>query len=287
MTLFTTQEFTKNIINKIVNSKTIELFSAYIKLDALKIITDGINEASVLTLVARWHPYDLCSKASDLEVYEYCKVKGWKFGIDASLHQKLYAFDRKHILLGSNNLTLSGLGLIPSHNTEAGTLIVKPNIKDFDKLDLVYENVTWIDDSIYNKIKDVIKNSSSSHEKMQWPEELRKIFYKPIKALWSYEFPSVSPETNESPYPNMEFCNSKVYLWLIDILKKSDDSTYTNFGWLTDKIHNILIDTPLPKRADVKKLTQILFEYVEKHSDEIEIQQFNHTKQMQLKRKKS
>jgi len=282
MTLFTTQEFAKNIKNKILNSKTIELFSAYIKLNALKIITDDINEKSELTLVARWQPHDLCSKASDLEVYEYCKLKGWKFGIDTTLHQKLYIFDRNYILLGSNNITLSGLGLIPSHNTEAGTFI-EPDIKDFDKIDLVYKNVTWMDDAIYSKIKDIIKNTPVSDEKMQWPEEIKKILYKPIEGLWSYEFPLIAPEVCESSDTNNEFYNSKVYLWLLEILKNNDPKQYTNFGWLTSQIHNILLDNPVPQRADVKELTKILFKYIEQYSNDIRIIKFKNTKQMELK----
>ena len=161
LSILKTIEFQKLIKNNINKFSKIEIFSAYIKLDALKIITKRIRDNTKITLIAKWAPYDLISGASDLEVYEYCKKRDWKFGIDQSLHVKIYAFDRKNIMLGSNNLTLSGLGLTPSHNIEAGLEMIEPTIEDFNKIDSLYSNVTWIDDDIYNKIKgalNTIKN---------------------------------------------------------------------------------------------------------------------------------
>lgn len=282
MKLLTTKEFKNHLRLCITNSKKIEVFSSFIKLDALKEVTKNINKEISLNLIARWRPDDLISKASDLEVYEYCRSKNWRFGIDTTLHQKLYVFDRKNILLGSNNLTLSGLGLTPFHNTEAGTSIIEPNIEDFHKIDRVYDSVTWIDDLIYEKIIEAIKNIDSVKKK-EWPINLRKIFYKPVKGLWSYEFPDILPDDDKNTSSKKEFYDSRVYQWLIFILEKNKDYPYTNFGWLTSEIHKILIDDPLPKRADVKKLTEILFAWIKKFSKDIVIKKYTHTEKISLK----
>ena len=62
---------------KRINSSKYRIFSAYIKLKALKELTKNIKKNAEVTLVARWQYNDLISNASDLEVFNYCKSKNW------------------------------------------------------------------------------------------------------------------------------------------------------------------------------------------------------------------
>ena len=56
-----------------------------------------------------------------------------------------------------------------------------------------------------------------------------------------------------------------------------------NFGWFTHKIHNCILDKPLPYRSKIKTYCQNLFLWIETYSDEIKIIQHNKTKSLELK----
>ena len=78
-----------------------------------------------------------------------------------------------------------------------------------------------------------------------------------ILFLWSFNFPDLTPseylagkqtlfiEPHSSTHAaDYLFYNSDAYLWLLKSLKEHKDG-YTNFGWLTSQIHNVVLDNPV------------------------------------------
>ena len=285
--LYNTKQFYEKLQKEINSSKNIEIFSAYIKLKALKELTKDINKNAEVTIVARWQYNDLISNASDLEVFNYCKSKNWRFGIDITMHQKIYRFNKDIVLLGSNNLTLSGLGLTKNENTEAGTVL---HIKDDNALNQYYKNILWLDEHIFNQLSKELKKGIKNKSQSDWSKEVKELFEKPISFLFTYDFPeeypNISSNINFMTIINNDiknsFLNSKIYKWLYQNLRNNSDK-FTSFGWLSAQAHNDIINIPPPYRKEVKKLLENLMEWVKEFSSDIEVISYKHTKSYRIK----
>ena len=68
------------------------------------------------------------------------------------------------------------------------------------------------------------------------------------------------------------------YRWFKQQLHLAEEGTYTNFGWLTDKLHNAILDDPPPHRVGVKKYASDLEKWVKVYANqEIKITKFERT----------
>ena len=92
----------------------------------------------------------------------------------------------------------------------------------------------------------------------------------------------ISKESEDAP--KKYFNDSNIYYWLVKLLE-AEPTARKNFGWLTSKIHDALIDEPIPSRSDVKTICGFLFEWVECFSEEIEVTQHQYTKSLHLIKK--
>ena len=89
----------------------------YIKANALARVLDAVGEISSLTCVTRWDPHDLAVGVSDIECRTIVKRHGGSFRLHPSLHAKYYRMD-DDVLIGSANLTFSGMGWSTQPNLE-------------------------------------------------------------------------------------------------------------------------------------------------------------------------
>jgi len=103
------------------------LVAPYIKVDALKTVLDILQAEVSLECYSRWTPLDIQTGASDLECRTLVSGKGGSFHLCNRLHAKYYRFDGQ-ILIGSANLTASGLSYAHSGNLE---ILCEPS-HDFD-----------------------------------------------------------------------------------------------------------------------------------------------------------
>ena len=137
--------------------------------------------------------------------------------------------------------------------------------------------------------KVTLKETAANETK--WPSELYTKTHDFL--LLSTNFPNIMPKEHENGKQSLfvsdflnkdktkqEFLNTEVYLWLKSILITDE---FTSFGWLTSKIHNCILDRPLPYRSQIKKYCENLFSWVEFYSDEIIINKHNKTKSLELK----
>lgn len=304
------QDFTLRLERESKNlTKELFIYSAFVKISALNwlknILPDGID----VYVIARWQPNDLVVNASDLEAYEFCKEAGWRFGIQNTLHSKVFIFDEKTILLGSANLTDRGLSLSSTGNIEVGT-IVNANISDLSKLKVLEEDVIWISDALYDEIKNHISQIKvAKPEIIQWSDSLKEQIQKPINYLWINELLWSEPNSILSPdldnpdhYHDIEllsldiqylsenlidqkFINSNLYKFLIEQLKLSD-TEYTNFGWFSSVLHTHILDDPPPYRSSVKHYVDVLFAWLEwSKLSEVRLTKYARTTGMSLEKK--
>ena len=112
------------------NSRDVLLVAPYIKLTTLTNILELIDSNATITCVTRWNPQDILSGVSDLECRSAIKDRNGIFKLHPSLHAKYYRFDEA-ILVGSANLTATGLGYLPISNLE---ILHSPSV-DFNSAD--------------------------------------------------------------------------------------------------------------------------------------------------------
>ena len=308
--IYSNREFQKLISNYSSKSEfSLVIFSAFIKLNALEWLSSQIKDVLEVRIVARWKPEDLAYKASDLEAYNFCMTKGWKFGIDNSLHSKAFIFDSKTVLLGSANLTDRGLSLSRDGNLEMGTVVL-PTIADLKRLSLLEENVFWMNDEVYKDlVKEIETMEFNKPRTLVWSSNLVERLTPKVDYLWVSELMHSSPDSfhwlnfdNEDHLHDYEMLNlgiesckdshrikqaflaSRIYLWFKTQLAKEVDNSYRNFGWLTDRLHNALLDDPPPQRSGIKEYVADFVLWLEEFAaDEIEITQHSRTKSFKLK----
>ena len=104
------------------NVESIILCSAFLKLGILQEM-EGILEGKEVRIYVRWQLYDFISGASQIEIYDFCKKKGWTLYRNPQVHAKFLLTDTFKLLLGSSNYTPSGTGR-GFNNIEWNNLIV-------------------------------------------------------------------------------------------------------------------------------------------------------------------
>ena len=98
-------------------ARSVVLVAPYIKLDALRMTLDRVDRTAELRCVTRWTPLDVSLGASDVACRSLVTGRNGSFRLHSSLHAKYYRAD-DHVVIGSANLTMSGLGFSDSSNLE-------------------------------------------------------------------------------------------------------------------------------------------------------------------------
>jgi len=271
-----------------LNSELVAM-SAFIKEDALKKLEQNIDKNIDVTIVARWRPDDLISGVSDFSVFPFCEKKGWRFGIRQQLHAKVIVFDRSHVLLGSSNITGAGLGFSFRSNEELN-ISFDASDNDINKIYSLLDHVTWVSQELYERLFCALESirDGTPLPMVHWPEEIRSLFVEEqINELWVSDIPTdFFDATVALGYDKKDlrekFNQSVVLQWLLQELKNNTNG-YTNFGWLSSKLHDALIVDPRISRKEVKDYVSIIFDWVHNSANDlITVQQHRHTKSLQL-----
>ena len=291
----------------------IDLCSAYIKRAALEHLTDVIAENGLLVpvrILARWRLTDLITGASDLVAFELARSKGWSFYIKQDYHGKLYRLDPAGILVGSANLTSSGLGLLPSGNDEISVCISSgPSVSR--QIEDLFERSIRVTDPLYERIKEVVLNTDlMKAEVPEWPQDLLQlitnsmpvisglfvdecIFSSSPAVLLQENLTSLTPMVRhdlsvlgipENVIPGksilkQQFLESKGFRWLCGAVKSEGGEAY--FGRLSVLLHDSLLDDPAPYRSSVKTLLSNLLNWAnELNCAEIIVDQPNYSQRV-------
>ncbi|MCR9106006.1 MAG: phospholipase D family protein [Gammaproteobacteria bacterium] len=302
-------EFTKELISAIrVAEREYLIACAFIKLGALETLADNFaGGVDKVTIIARWQKRDLIAGVSDLEVFEYCRDRGWRFGVDRNLHGKLYLIDQETAFLGSANLTRSGLSIGGIGNSEFGT---RMDMGEIDKQKInkfVSDDVTWVTNDLFLLISSEVcaaKDISMPAMEHSWSLEIASKLTKAANYLWIDELFFSSPtgllrlnlsdgavlhdfdllgldfdDITEGSVTSA-FRRSKMYSWLSGRLSKHGSM---NFGLLSHELHNAILNDPAPYRKDIKDFVRIIFEWCEYDSDTFAITNYSRTKSIALK----
>ncbi len=278
-------------------TESVQIISAYCKEGAISKLNNYISsKIEEKRIMLRFRLDDIIKGSTDFSVIDFCRSKGWKVYIRFDLHAKTYIVDRKRGFVGSANATNSGLNFISHGNMEMGTLV---DIDEFDmnKIEALYKDAVFVDDSVYEKLKMQYRDveSSESGTTYAWNDEIRNLFNPRISTLFSHELPEKDKYVQgdvisflETTYTGDEvalreaFRWSNAYLWLLNILKENNGCLY--YGTITEKLHNALVSDPKPYRKDVKQLLSNLLTLVEElHMDEIVIDKPNYSQRVRLK----
>ena len=273
--LIFTEEFNKQLKYEVSKVKdSLIIVSAFSKLNMLKEIDEILDKnVKEKILLVRWRYIDLKNGATDLGLYKYCEENHWNLYINLDLHAKIYAFDKKKAIVGSANLTSSGIGECNSPNIEAMTCI---NIdkKQYDDILNIVKFSTLLTKELFNScIKELELISCGTVEKTNWSNELQILFNNNEIKIWSNELLfSESPKNldahdkfllkiNNNITNNelkIKFKDSKIYKWLLNNI---DDFYF--FGQLSKKLQNDLLDNDIIYKKDVKVLLRNLFNWIE------------------------
>lgn len=299
--LIESDEIREQLKGKLQKARSVILVSAYIKEIVIDWITENIKPDSQIQLIGRFRPDDFLSEASDISACAKGIALGWRMYMHENNHAKLYMFDESEIVIGSANLTTSGLKLYGSGNFELATVrpagendksIIQSLISDSFPMD---KNILDEMESILNEIR----NEPDRREKAQlkWME----IFYKrDIENLWVHDLPFTKPtihqNTEEATHDkevfsltgnkdedSLRFKRSKIYQWLIKTITEKNGTKDIYFGELTAQIHNSLQDDPRPYRKKLKQLLQNLTEYIGYYDTNLRVDRPNHSQRIFLK----
>ncbi len=304
MPLLTTKETQDIIIEEVSHtSGSLQIISAFCKLDTIKNLIDKNvnNEVSSKKLLVRFRLEDLLTKASDIDLYEYCKSNGWEFYIRFDLHAKTYIFDKKRCVLGSSNLTARGFGLGIVGNVEfSGIFDVDEN--DIAKIEMLFDNSLKVDDELFSQLKEEYEKAklqltpNTNIQNCTWSKKVYDKLVPNLKVMFSYDFPSTGEPSFENPdsFVFMDcpflanertikecFLRSNCYLWLKKVLTENGNCLY--FGSIAKLLHNTLISDPKPYRKDVKEYLANLLSWIEYFKiDEIQIDRPNYSQRIQI-----
>jgi hypothetical protein len=266
--------------------RSVSLVSAYATVAGVNWVLSRIQAQNLhARVLVRWACKDLVFGASELEVYELLKARGIKLFVQPDLHAKAILIDDRVLLLGSANLTVAGLQLVPGGNRELGIQIV-PSDGDINSIGGLFADACEVTPELYDKIRAEIsrlQQISPPASELDWPPQLRQqLFPKSPSRLWVSEFlwttnptelnsiwidkqtafhdanllgvGSLDPSVSEL---RAAFHQSRSYAFLNGYLERNHkDQLY--FGELTSAIQEALLDDPRPYRRDVKGLASSL-----------------------------
>lgn len=304
MGILTTNETQKIIVEEINNATdSIQIISAFCKTDTVKSFIDANvkRDLSSKKLLVRYRLSDLLDGACDIDLYDYCKNNGWELYIRFDLHAKTYIFDKKRCIVGSSNLTNSGLGIGKEGNAEFSACADVEN-SDLEKIDFLFDHSLKVDDELFDKMKDEYEKAKQSLipdmnvTTKRWSTEIYEKSAPCLDVLFSYNFPQTNQPIFDDPnsldfldcsFPASAqtikncFLSSNCYLWLKKVLSENNRCLY--FGALTEILHNTMFSDPKPYRKEVKEYLANLLSWIDfLNVEEIIIDRPNYSQRITL-----
>lgn len=290
------------------SSNLVEIFSPYMKINALKEILKNKKNDTNVCLVINLKTRDLKFGAIDKEVISYSMKNGIYVYVNNMLHMKTYLYDRKKMHIGSANCTNSGLGLNEKNKHE---LLAKVNeipinflkycefiksksiLLDADKYEQIREyldldftevdsldEINRLDELLKNKVQEMTQIRASQLPLMASIDELyERLDENSERALHDVGVFNL----NGKKFDNFEEYRSYLkdqffnHIFVKHVFNSFDESI--NFGGVRRILEKECIDDPRPTREDINSLINNFFNWLEELGGEnYEVKQPNHTK---------
>ena len=263
------------------------LCSAFLRSEALSMLLKNTKYIKSSRILTRWKLSDLLQGASDLAAYRVATDAGFSFFIKQDFHGKVYSLPGAGILVGSANMTLSGLGIKKNGNSEVCTLAL-PSEQNINFVNQQFQGAVEMTGALFEEISTAVNEFPVTNgENMKWPEHLINKLKPDLLVLniMVSECLSSIPKRLDSGLFIIEnqqdlsllgmgnkvnsesallsaFKELKLHRWLATTLRnKVERELY--FGNATALLHEILLDDPAPYRSSVKKILQTLLSWYE------------------------
>ena len=283
------------------------IMSPYIKLEPLKMLLEKVDPAVKIIVVARWRISDLVFGSSDLEIFDYLKSRNHSLYTHHQIHLKIVVKDKKDILLGSANVTGSGLGLFENSNIEAIAIdsldekylpsiysilkesklvtsdIVQKLSEEVEKNAILKENQKKMEADFLRIEKEILINSKTSllvDDFLFAPSVEDLLVYirnetHEREVDHDFRILGISDRTATLEQLKQSFLNSNAYSWQLENITGN-----VLFGRYSELLHNSLMDDPKPYRKTVKDLVSNMFSWTKNCSIDYEIVDHAHTSSM-------
>mgnify|MGYP002768954672 FL=1 len=293
--------FSNEIMDAVVKelhkaTDSVQIITAYCKEKMFKYLDSEITtDVQEKKLLVRFRLDDILKGSTDFGVLQYGIDHGWNVYIRFDLHAKTYIVDNKRGLVGSANVTNSGLNIGKSGNMEMAAF-VDVELDDVEKIGKLFNDAILVNDSILGNLREQFSSvyKKENIDGYSWDDSIMKLFRPHIETLFSYELPDdfelktgeYFQFLDESFDGNIDrlketFRWSNVYLWLLDTLRSHDGCMH--FGELSASLHNTVVSDPKPYRKDVKQMLANLLRLIEElKMDEIVIDRPNYSQRIQI-----
>lgn len=255
----------------------LQIITAYCKTAALSYVDNLLGDKVISKrLMVRFRLDDLISGATDLDVFEYCAENGWELHIRLDLHAKTFIFDRKRWIVGSANLTSSGIGLAKNSNMEMAVL-ADVEATEMEKINCLFNKSTLMDERLHTLMATQVEKVKNGRSYFQWDDKILNLLQNEIAVLFTHDFPKssspyklysedlvmlkLSGEDTSFTTIKAAFTECNCYRWIKSVLNQSQNKELY-FGALSEKLHNTLVNDPKPYRREVKELLANLLSWI-------------------------
>lgn len=137
-------------------SKSVTLYSAYLKIDELQRINTKKN---INQIIVRWEIRDLCLGVSDLELFQYCLDNNIALYRNTRIHLKTLWDNEKSVFFGSANVTNRGLGEMGTYNYELNGAQDQISLEDILYFNSIINSSEYVSKELYTKIKKIVEET--------------------------------------------------------------------------------------------------------------------------------
>ncbi|MDB2678179.1 phospholipase D-like domain-containing protein [Gammaproteobacteria bacterium] len=137
----------------------------------------------------------------------------------------------------------------------------------------------WTKDLFYTKLGEVSDpDEDYSHDKDLIGKSILQLdHHSPSISVFGTDLIWELQKSDQELIDITAFHTSKMHKWFINVLmERLAENKYTNFGWLSSRLHNALLDDPPPHRGGVKEFIQNFETWLKEYSY-IEFTQYEKT----------
>jgi hypothetical protein len=252
----------------------ISICTAFLRSEVMSLMLSSSKQFEGSRILVRWRPGDLLAGASDLAAYNLAKSMGFQFWIKQDFHGKVFSLPGHGVLVGSANMTMSGLGLSANYNSEVCTL-VPPADTNLELIDNLFLNALLMNDELFQEFSNALALMPKANNHVtQWPDalmdklapiDLEEKFL--ISELGNIKVSSdhdrcllgLMHDSIDVTSMITIFTSSKSYRWLTATLQANGNEMY--FGALAQKLHDSLLEDPRVYRSEVKQMLVVLLDW--------------------------
>lgn len=279
------------------DNEQIFLYVPYIKTKILARLVENIDNKIII--ITTWHPNDLLTHSSELDIYPFCKENKIALYINNKIHLKVYSVNLENGIIASGNISHSGL--MPGGNYEVGILLEKLSNDDRLYFEKIRNEAILVNDNIYQQLQNWYNNQTKEIPKEVKLEDIVSLPKKDsfltsalpmtknvndlvsgyVKITSGLE-PSDESEISACIYHDLANYNIDPGLTKEEFLKRLKIQFFSHpfiqkidefinpevyFGRIKEWIQNNCTDVPVPSRRELTGNVQVLYDWFEKLGD--------------------